>query len=331
MKKVRTIILAALAALSISSCMRDPIVYPVSNYYLVFHFDEIGVPGFANEINQLYNVVFYEKETGKHVSSFFVNPYNHPSDMPLGGYVQGVKAGEYYMVVYGFDSPVTRVNNTESYTGIFTDTEKYGYEKSTPVIYMPHHMLYYRAEVSLPFVTDENRMHFINVRPFSVCENKTIYITGIKNHELIESVTLYVSGQAQGKWLGKEYKPLDGNAVVLLGGTVEKKPAMMLEGDDVIQAGTGDSDDDYVVVGRLVTFGGNPEGDRILLSVFVTAVGGIVTWAQEDITDIVAEAEAEGRSDIFVEVDLEATERPEGGFDPEASPWKDDVTEIELQ
>lgn len=305
------------------SCQRDEIIYPVSDYYLSFDFSESSVRGVhAADINRIYSVTFFEEGTNRYVYSTYINPFNHPAGMPEGGYIRSVEPGVYNVVVYGFDSKVTRVNNVQSYKGMYCDTDKYGYSDRVPVIMMPQDMLYDCVEVDMPYVSEKDDTYIMTVKPRTVCRYKRINVEGIRNLENVENVTLYVSGQCPGLMMGGGLTPVEGNSVILLDGRVARR------GDPVTKA-DGELGDLYVV-GDMTSFGYSDGGERCMLTIFVTGEGGVNSWAQVDITELIRESDAAGTDEIWVTVDLEVNVRLDGGFDPVADPWVADVTEMEL-
>lgn len=345
MKKIIYVMCAALVALV--SCQRDEIVYPVSNYYLAFDFSESSVRGMAaSDINKIYSVTFFEKATGKFVYSTYMNPFNHPSGMPEGGYIKSVEPGGYNVIVYGYDSKVTKVNNVQSYKGMYADTDRYGYNNRVPVIMMPQDMLYDCIEVDMPFVAEGDDAFVMTVKPKTVCCYKRIVVEGIQNLENAENVTLYIAGQRPGDMLGGGITPVEGNAVIMFEGRIvdRRKPVISTKagedcGDTANDGGEGKGDEgegqepgqlDMYVVGDLLTFGYSDGGERCMLTVFVTGEGGVTSWAQVDVTDLMHESDAGGSDEIVVGVELEVNVRSDGGFEPVAEEWSSDVTEIEL-
>lgn len=326
MKKLRSFLVCMLLALTVMpSCRREPIEYPVSNYYISFDFAGVDVEvDDDTAINKIYAVVFFEKGTGRYVYSTYIRPFNHPSSMPVGGYVDGIEPGDYTVIVYGFDSKTVRVNNETSFKSIYADTDKYGYSEKVPVMYMPDGMMYDCLDVSVPYVTDTDKTYIIKTHPSDVCSGKRINIFGVTNLERAESVTLYVSGQCPGLMMGGGLVKVEGNAIVLFDGRVAGLESLTKADVEIDMSKPH-------IEGDLVTFGRSTGGENVILTVFVTAVGGRVSWAQVDVTDLMAASEEEGTDHIDVIVELDVYERNDGGFDPKADPWKDDVTEIDLQ
>ena len=302
MRKIQLFVIAALASVFLASCMRDPIVYPVSNYYLSVEND---IP--LDQRNEILAVNLYDPNTGTKVFYNYIHPYNHPKDRPVGGYLDGVMPGTYDLLVYGYDSRVTRVNNNENISKIFADTESIGYNNGVPIIKMPDHMVRYFARIEVPYVTENDKVHIIPTRPETVVETVHFILRGIRNYELAESFDFYVSGMAPGRWLKDDAERLEGNSIIYLNGTPQRTKA---EGE----VGTYEMD--------VLTFGRNVEGNRVLLTVVLTADGGITSYTQVDVTEkfeAVLDGEA---SAVDIYLDLEATERLQGGFNPTTELWE---------
>lgn len=290
------------------SCIREPIIYTVSNYYINIEPELVE----GGTVPSIYSVNFYDVAEGRLVYQTFVHSHNHPEGMPEGGYLSGLQAGDYTMVVYNYDTFNSRVNNKNNLAKIFADTDTYDYSNALPVIKMPDHLYLYSGRVSIPYLSEEDDVHVIKVNPFTILEDFRIRVFGIRNTSLIERVNFYVSGQARGAWLAPDAGLVDGNAIIAW--SPEK---IELDGEGAL-------------ISSYTTFGRNICGDRLMFTVYISGPGGTTFWAQQDISDAFEEAVASGSHVIDVKVDLEVTERQQGGFDPSAEEWDSNYYPIDL-
>lgn len=308
---------AALLVLSLTavSCRREPIVYPVSKYYLSI--DPVLEEGASEP--KIYGVDFYDA-TGKRVYQSYIYSHNHPAGLPDGGYVNGIDPGQYTVLVYNYDASAVRVNNEHNLSYVFADTEVYSYSEGSPVIKMPDALYVWSAFVTVPYVAEDDPLYIIPTYPEVVTETWHLHIAGMKGLYKADAVNFYISGQAPGRWLRPEGTVTDGNAIILFAGHVPSRTKASTRADD-----DGWYNEDYM------TFGRTSELDRIMLTVYVNGPGGQRFWAQVNITDKVEKAMEEGTNHIYITVELEVTDRVQGGFDPSAKEWNENKTEITLK
>lgn len=299
--------ISLLCTLATCSCMRDPIVYPTSNYYLSIE-DQVAE---GDPRPEIYSVHFYNPENGTTVLKTFVNASHHPEGKPRGGYIQGLTAGSYIMLVYNYDTKTVRVNNDQNDNKVFADTETYSYNSGSPIIKMPDHLYVDRQEVYIPYVTGEST-YIIPSSPKTVIEKHPITIHGIKNLGKAVKASVYISGQAPGRWLGTNNTTTEGNAIIAWYA-------------DLTPAGTKAIDGETIST-EYLTFGRSRGGERALLTLYITGPGGTTTWGQEDVSDQISD----GGSGIEVTFDMEVTEHEQSGFEPVADEWVPEKTEIDL-
>ena len=317
MRKIMTAALALILVMA-AGCYREPIVYPVSNYYLAVTMHR--TPGYEYEEEEpaeILSVNVYDHNTGKLVLHTYIRPKYHPVGMPEGGYIDGLQPGDYDFLVYNFDTNPTEVHSEERLGKVYADTDVYGYSSLTPVIKAPDHLFTANIHEDVPYISAEDGVYYINADLSTVVEEWRVRVGGIKDLDKAESITVYVSGQCRGRMLGPDGDRIYERSIVMFQG--RKAP----NGADVVPQG-----EEYVIYTPYTTFGRMP-GMRYLMTVAVTGPDGSQYMLQEDVTDIIEEHQDTDRT-IDLEWDVTIEGRKQGGFNPTSEPWDPEVHTIEI-
>lgn len=314
------------ALMFLTSCQREEIVYPTSNYYLAITVEpDVQQKDYVKPT--IFVASFYDVETGKLAYSTFVRSESHPMGLPAGGFVTGITPGDYDLIIYNFDTHVTSIEEKGWYDRIYAFAEVAGRSKDVPITYAPDHLYWHKERVHVPYITEHDGVHIIRASLRTVLESWTVIIDGVKNANLATGIVFYISGQAIGRYLGKD-ELVGQRSIVMFGGRPEAVDVLPVE-PDVVETKAED-EEPYVIVGDYTTFGRLAGVDRILLTMQIAGPNGSVYTAQEDVTAQVIDP-ANTEHVIRATVDIEIQERPDGGFNPEATPWEPDVTKIILE
>ena len=313
MKKIYIISLFILAAVfCLDSCKREPIVYATSNYYLAIDSD----PG-VSDVGSIYSVNFYNQSTGSLVYQTFIYADQHPEGKPRGGYLTGIEPGNYNMLVYSFDSKSDYIRNENQYGKVYTDTEVLNYNNGTPIIKEPQPLLEWSKETGIPYVTGKD-IHIIYIQPENVIEKWSVNVSGVKNLDRAQKITFLLSGQSRGRFIGLNQQKLNDKAILSFNGNPE----------DIIFR-TKAEEGELILVTTYHTFGKLEADQRCLLTLQIEGPGGMMYYAQEDVTSQITDPDNTGHG-INMETDIDIEPLKDGGFDPKADPWDDEITKIEL-
>ena len=316
-KTVKYILLIAVLTIASASCRRDPIVYPVSNYYVTIDTDASPSETAGTAVPTLYSVNFYETGTGKRVLHTFIRPDYHPEGMPKGGYVSGLEPGEYDIVVYNYDTSNTIVESDDWISRIYARTDNYGYNSGVPIIKMPDHLYVYAARVQVPFVTESDGVYIIDTDMKTVIEDWTISVTGIQNMSDIEGISFYISGQERGRYIGPDGKKFHENAIIMFPGFVTKKTGTKADGD---------ADENLSIVVPYTTFGRYDNDVRVMVTMVISGPDGSTYYHQKDVSEEMDRPDHR----IDIEADIDVRNQESGGFNPHAEEWDPETFYIEL-
>ncbi len=317
MRKIMTAALALFLVMA-AGCYREPIVYPVSNYYLAVTMHR--TPGYEYEEEEpaeILSVNVYDHNTGKLVLHTYIHPKYHPEGMPEGGYLEGLEPGDYDILVYNYDTNPTVVLDEERINRVYAKTGVFGYNSLTPIIYAPDHLFTANIHEQVPYISENDGVYYINADLSTVVEEWRVRVRGIKDLDKAESITVYVSGQCRGRMLGPDGDKIYERSIVLFQGRKSPSDA------EVVKDG-----EDYIIYTPYTTFGRMP-GMRHLMTVVVTGPDGSEYILQEDVTDIIDKHQDTDRT-IDLEWDVTIEGRKQGGFDPVAEPWDPEVHSIEI-
>ena len=311
-------IAAALAACALASvsCLRDPIVYATSDYYLQL---KEGSPWREDvnleDISRVWAVSSYVD--GKRTYEMYVTPYQHPKGMPYGGYLTGFMAGNQTLLVYNYDISKLRFDMLSNLDKIRAYTDVLDYSNGVAVVTAPGPVYVYREEVNVPFITKSEGTYYIDAPVTELTQTWRVIVRGVRNVHNIALVDFFLSGQQRGCFLGKD-EPWDDRALIYFVG-------------EVVDATWEHDGMDKEVLATYSTFGVYTGAERVMLTVRITGTNGYQYFVQKDVTDIVADPAGNGYT-IYVDgSEVEVADKTDGGFNPQAEEWDPDVTKIELE
>ena len=332
MKKcfVSLFVLAVVAVAGIS-CQREEIEYPVSNYYVSL---SVTPNPLQKEFSMppIYSANFYDMETGKLSYSTYLRTGFHPARLPEGGYVTGLVPGDYKVLVYNFDLRRSSVIDRQVYERAYAEAEILSRSNDVAVTDTPDNLYVYSDQIKVPYVTAKDDIFIIDAAMKDIVECWTVRVEGVKNANLAEKITFYMSGQSAGKYLSNSQMLKERSIVTFLGHVEEA----VFHVEDNVQAvdsvGTKAATDStgFVMVGDYTSYGALESVDRILLTIHVVGPNGSNYFEQIDVTDQVRNPENVNHI-VNTVFDVEIKEREDGGFSPTANPWNPDHTVIILE
>lgn len=309
MKKNLTIfVIAALAlvgGLLSASCQRDPIVYPTGDYYVSI---KVNAKTSDGSEPQIFAVNFYDTLTHRLINRFFIRPEAHPAGMPAGGYVSGVEAGVYDILVYNYDTKIASVRNTDFLSQSYSQSETASWHNGIPIIYAPDHLYSYCERVSIPFVTEDDGVYVINTVLDPLVEDWTVIVEGVKNLDIATGISFLLSGQTFGRTMQDAAKMQDRVLVLFQGVIAQRSPVETKSGENL-----------YIRT-PYTTFGKLESDQRCLMTMTIMGPNGSQYVAQYDVTDQILDQQDKDHI-IYLNSDIVVEPRQDGGFDPQVQPW----------
>lgn len=305
------------------SCQRDPIFYPTSDYYVGI---EVEPDSFDEDfvMPSVYVASFYDVNDGKLVYSTFLRGDQHPADLPMGGYVAGIEPGEYDLLVYSYNLRRSEINESNSWNRVYANANLIGRSNGVRVTYAPDYIYLYSDRIKVPYITEDDGVFIIGSKLESIVDTWNVIVCGIRNLDIAESVTFYISGQAGGRYLGLDHQ-VNERSIVTFDGSCMERVFPAVSSTKAFTDSVG-----LVAAGRYTSFGMLENVERVLLTVQIIGPNGSSYFGQFDVTDQLLD-ENNVQHLIVVYMDEEIKEREDGGFNPEAKPWDPDVTQIILE
>lgn len=272
-------------------------------------------------------VLFYDKETHKMVSSQILNAEGGDIDVP---------AGDYHMVVYNFGTESTQVGNlnhrheAEAFTSDITqqmasklqwfksesDTTKAsvkGYEDD-PIIHEPDHLyVANEPDIHIPSFVGKEESVTIHTVASSIIDVYSLEVLNIKGAENIEKVEALITGQIKSNYFGKGERSLE-PATLYTDMRIDTKNQRL-----------------YSIFG---TFGKQPgEENKVYLDITVTDSGGGQYRYIYDVTDQFDEPENDNNKlviDAGGDIDIPDAAHGGGGLAPSVDLWENENIDIQL-
>lgn len=310
MKRILTIA-ACLSLLTALSCRRDEIVYATSNYYVSISLaDSVYAGQLAGQ--GIFNVNLYDIQNGRLVRNWFIDAAHHPAGYPQGGWMSGLEAGDYHLVVWNHGTRVTFVENTENTSRMYATTGVISRSNDVPVMYAPDMLCVYSGDINVPYVTDENKVHIIDCKCEAMTKKWKVVVNGIHNAHNAQKISFLLSAQVRGVMLSS-------------GDNIQERAILNFPGEVAVRTKAAA---DTVVVADFCTFGAMQDvyrGERrVLLTMQIEGPNGAVYIEQQEVTDqMVSDG---GIIEISADINIEP--RRDGGFNPKADPWDDNNTTI---
>ena len=182
-------------ALTSTSCKREPLHEPFSNYYLVLEGDYKDLH-IDPAVPSMYEAVFYDKNTHNEIGQSYLSTN--------GGYIYDLAPGTYEMIVYAFQSSNTKISGLKSYHDAIGSTERY-LESDTLSYNAPDHVMVARDDnFEIPLLFDRDEPEYLYAYPKTLTQSWGLIITGIKGLKNAVALDVYITGQAATKTLGSQ-------------------------------------------------------------------------------------------------------------------------------
>jgi len=320
MKALRNILVAALAALSFTSCAFREVFVEGTLISIRFEGDMTRPDG---SVPELFEAVFFDAGTGERVASDFI---------PSGGGQMHLSAGDYRYVIYNFDLESTFLTQTENIGTLSASTSAAAssssalYRKvlefdasndgtgkdaslrgaSAEVLHEPDAFFVATGSISVPHRSGEDEVILLNVKPVNLVHRITLSVEGITGAENVASVTAFLTD---------------------LSGSVS--PATEATGNDLAAfylTCTGGKDSFASTMnyfGPLSAERYERDGVRVMAFIVISGIGGERFLVTRDVTDFILDAA--DKKDIHVvvvcSVDVPAPVIEDDGFRPTLDDW----------
>lgn len=290
---------AALVALSLASCRREPIHEPFSSYYLVLE-GEYKALHINPAVPGMYEAVFYNKDTHSEVARSYLGS--------AGGYIYDLAPGTYEMMVYGLDSGNTVVSGQSTFNGATATTDRYK-DADTLSYNAPDHLLVARdLEFTIPFMYDTSETEYLYAYPKTICDTWCVVVYGIKGLGNASSMDFYITGQSRSNSIGPDRRS-DSEMTIHFPATVD-------------YAGNR-------IYTPFCTFGKLPDHvSNLRLVIRDSNQRAIVCRA--DITDQFDDPENTNHL-IVLKFDVEIDPRKDAGMIPDVDEWNDNYYDYDIQ
>lgn len=304
MKKTLTTIAYSAAliftiALLATSCKREPLHEPFSNYYLKLEPD-FNVQHIKPRVPGMYEAIFYDKNTHKEIAQSYLSSY--------GGYIYDLAPGSYELIVYSFDSGNTKVSGVGTYPGGFASVDRYT-EGDTLSVNAPDHLMVARdPEFTIPMLYDREDVEYLYAYPKTIAQTWCLVIDGIEGLRNAAAIDVYITGQSDSKTLAAQE----------LGSTAKTIhfPATIDYEKDIIYT-------------PFCTFGKLP-GKNNTLRLVIRDQNEYVTKCYADVTDQFDDPENTGHW-IRAHFDIHIDPKKDGGMMPTVNEWGENEYNYEIQ
>ena len=314
MKGTRLIVQGILFLALVAGCGRIPMHEQGSGVYFRFSADQ-------STETEMVRVCFYDAVSHDLVSNDF---------LPSGGGFIDIQAGVYDVVIYSLGTEVTQVSGTEKRAGAYAFTDATGVRirpqsaqakddenhnlvgtQEQQVIFEPDNLLAGKmAGAVLPIRPDDAEPVVLSAELSPVSESWTLEIPYVEGAERIRDAEVYVTGQADGRFLWD-------------GRTTGHPCAIAPESKMDVQNGRIET--------TFNTFGKFPQADSdVLVMVLVTTNSGARCLYVYDVTDQWLNPDNSTHRLIFDEtVEIPKDDYQGSGVDPVVIGWDgEDITVI---
>lgn len=299
------IIIAILSANILFSCRRDPIYDEKSDYQIIINPVYDMLYDRPDKAPSMFRVLLYEPLSHNLLSSNMVGGN--------GGYLYNIHPGVFDILVYNYTLNRTKVTHEENMSLIQAGTSALAY-RETPIVETPNHLFVQRFEnVEIPYLSVNDEQFVLECEPVSVVDSWILIVDGIKGLQNADIIDIYISGQAQNRFIAKGGNDKINNVNVTV--TFQAKC-------------------DYakgLIYTPFTTFGKLADKEADLeLNIRIVGSGGEVYSCVADVTDQFDDPE-NIRHEIRATFDITIGERKDGGMNPSAEPWKPDEEIIDLK
>jgi len=307
MKRMRLIVLGILLIVLAAGCRRITLHEQGSGVFIRMSVDQ------NQDLPEMVRVCFYDIVSHDLVAEDF---------LPSGGGFVDIQAGVYDVVIYGLGTEVTQVSGTEKRAGAYAFTDATGVRvrpqsaqarddeiyaeigtKEQPVIFEPDHLFVGKISGAVvPIRPDDAETVILSADLSCISESWTVEIPYIEGAERIRSAEVYITGQADGRFLWD-------------GRTTGHPCAIAPETRIDVQNGRIES--------AFNTFGKNPQADSdVLVMVLVTTNGGARCLYVCNVTDQWLNPDNSTHRLLFDQtVEIPEDDYEGSGFDPVVVGW----------
>lgn len=278
-------------ALTSTSCKREPLHEPFSNYYLVIegdykdlHIDPV--------VPSMYEAVFYDKDNHTEVGQSYLGPN--------GGYIYDLAPGTYEMIVYSFQTSNSKIFGLKSYQEAIASTERY-MDGDTLSYDAPDHVMVARdGNFEIPLLFDRDEPEYLYAYPKSLAQSWGLIITGIKGLKNAVAIDVYITGQAATRTLASQELSKDVHTIHF--------PGQIDMVKDIIHT-------------PFCTFGHIP-GKHCTLRLVIEDPNQQKIICHADVTNQFEDPENTGRW-IKANFDIEIEPKKDGGMQPTVHNWEE--------
>lgn len=307
-KAKRGFILCVTALLTVSvvsACRRDPIFDERSDYRVVISPVYDMLYERPEKVPSLFRVLFYDTQSHNLESANTVGG--------SGGYLYNIHPGVFDILIYNYTLNRTKVTHEENLSLIQAGTSILSY-RETPVVETPDHLFVQRLEkVTIPHLSSLDGPFILQCEPSSVVDSWILIVDGIKGLRNADCIDINISGQAQNSFIARS----EGNRINNVNVTISFKAQC-----------------DYakgLICTPFTTFGKiADERAELELDIRIVGSGGEVYSCKTDVTDQFDNPE-NIRHEIRATFDITINERRDGGMNPYAEQWNQDIDIIELK
>lgn len=290
-------LMALLSSCILTGCYkREPIYDEVSKYTVRFEVDSASVLHMMPRSLGRLQLSLYDPSTEKEVFKMFFSEN--------GGNLYSIYPGKYKIAVWSMNSDYTSVTYTDRFN-LLTAESMTTQETPVRVIAAPDHVFAYsNEEFEIPYVTEDDPDVVFTIPLKSVIDTWRIEVEDVKGLENFQEANFFIYNQAREIYL-KQWRR-SGSAVDKASGKVE-----------------GD-----LVVSEFGTFG-MPEDERVSVVVKILAQNGFVHEKTIDVTEQIKDPE-NTRHIIRIQFDTTLNPMEQGGLNPSAEEWNENIDRIDL-
>jgi len=312
---MKRIILTILLVVSVlSACKREPIYNLKSDYQIRVKIDTTGT--FGTYSAGIMAIQLYDVETDKSVYNTFSSNIEHLDDgIYMTSYLTGLTQGAYKMLVYNFDTKMTKIEDIDRWSRAYARTNLIDYSNGTPMVYAPDPLLIASdSYLEVPAVYNDEGVHVIETVAKSMMKTYRIEVRGVHNLPIATSISLYLSGQISSAMMC-DGEQIQDKVILAMSGTPEYRKAGEVK--------------DSLIVSTFSTFGKLKNAEHCYLTLVIGAPNGATYYSQTDVVDYLSD---DNLSRIVpVRVDISVEPRKDGGMDPSTDEWNDEEHKIDIK
>lgn len=301
MKRKLTILTAAAAMLSLTSCVREKLYDSMSDYRIEMDLVYDMLYDKPERPPQLFKANFYDVNTNALVTSCIING--------TSGYLYNIEPGTYNLLVYDYSTNNTKVERESAFTTIYALTSTLSY-RDVPVADAPSHLFVYRKEsVEIPHISELQPTFVLKTTPRSIMDSWVLVVDGITGLENADGIEVYITGQAGRNYFGRQ-ELSDKNTAIFFKAHPD---------EDMTRIYTP-----FNTFGKLADF-----ESELTLNLFIQGSGGATYICRADVTEQFDDPTNVNHV-IHASFNVHIEPREDSGFDPSVELWEPEKEIIEI-